>query len=318
MTDARGIHSGNDYNMKDENYPGLFQMADAASRQAQKTYLFLQRVHLGSLVLGSAIAALTALQITALNAWLYTAIAIILTLGLLILWIIRARQDDKRWFDCRAIAESVKTATWRFMMNAPPFQDDNSVDNQFISELREIRQARPDSGKHLAAEMDVQASAITDVMRQMRSLPFDDRKSFYLDSRVRNQKDWYSKKAKTNAERGSLWYWATAGFQAVAVAIAITQAVSGGWRFNFVPLLTTCAAAVAAWSQMKRHDELAQAYALAAQELGELESIVGNTTIERNFPQLVEQVEEAISREHTMWCARRDVPPSGRTGRKTR
>ncbi len=62
--------------------------------------------------------------------------------------------------------------------------------------------------------------------------------------------------------------------------LAILQAVAGGLGFAVVPIVTTCAAAVTAWNQMKRHDELAQSYALAAQELGELETLVGGTTDE--------------------------------------
>ncbi len=58
---------------------------------------------------------------------------------------------------------------------------------------------------------------------------------------------------------------------------------------------------------MKRYDELSNAYSLAGQELTELETIAETTTEERDFVQLVEQVEEAISREHTMWRAKRNV-----------
>ena len=58
---------------------------------------------------------------------------------------------------------------------------------------------------------------------------------------------------------------------------------------------------------MKRYSELAQSYFLAAQELGDQEAIASNIMKEDDFLALVEQVEETISREHTMWCARRDV-----------
>ena len=58
---------------------------------------------------------------------------------------------------------------------------------------------------------------------------------------------------------------------------------------------------------MKRHSELAQTYALAAQDLGELEAIAMDIAEEEEFLALVEQVEDTISREHTMWCARRDI-----------
>jgi len=304
--------------MKEEHYPSLFRSADAASVSAQKTYLRLQKAHLGSLILGSIIGAFTALATNVLSVWLYSAMAIILAFGLLILWVKRSRQDDKAWFDCRAVAESVKTTTWRFMMNVPPFHNSDSIEERFVSELREIRKARPDFGKLLASVMDARAFVITDFMRQIRSHSFDERKRLYIEGRLRDQKSWYTNKANMNALNGTRWYWVTTGLQSIAVTIAIVQAAFGAWGFNAVPLLTTCAAAVVAWGQTKRYDELAKTYALAAQELGELEAIADGITHESNFPQFVEQVEEAISREHTLWRARRDVALGARATKRTR
>jgi hypothetical protein len=309
MTDSDRSKAQND--MEDGQYPGLYQSADAASLTAQSTYLLLQRVHLGSLVLGSTIGAFTALGTEAVRMWLYSAIAIILALGLLGLWVTYSRNDDKVWFDCRAIAESTKTATWRFMMGAPPFSDGDSVEERFVFELREIREARPHANRDIAGQIDANAPAITRFMREVRVRAFGERQTFYIDCRLSEQKIWYSKKANTHARSGTHWFWATAGLQALAVAIAIIEAASAGFRINAVPVLTTCAAAVAAWTQMKRHNELAQTYALAAQELGELHPIAAGLTDEGKFGQLVAQVEEAISREHTMWCARRDVVLTG-------
>ncbi len=110
-----------------------------------------------------------------------------------------------------------------------------------------------------------------------------------------------------NAKSGSIWFWAVLILQTIAVIIAIIQAKYGDFIISFVPIITTLAATLAAWTQMKRHDELAKSYSLAALELGGLEIIACNLANDGDFPQLVEQVEEAISREHTMWCARRDI-----------
>lgn len=303
--------------MKNEHYPGLFRSADAASLSAQRTYLVLQRAYLGSLILGSLIGAFSTLVTGAADMWLHSTLAIILAVGLLVLWVTRSRQDDKAWFDCRVVAESTKTATWRFMMGAPPFDTDDSVEQRFISELREIRQARPGSEKHFAGRIDADAAAITDFIRQMRLNAFTTRKAFYLEQRLQDQKSWYSRKANMNACVGDRWFWATVVLQALAVVIAIIWAASGGLQVNAVPFFTTCAAALTAWTQVKRHDELKQSYSLAAQELSELESIVTSLTDETQFPQLVEQVEDAISREHTMWRAPRDVRLPTRTGGRT-
>lgn len=290
-----------------EDYPSLYQGADAASASAQRTYFRLQGVQLCSLILSGIIGASTPLVTVDVASWVYTSLAIILALGLLATWITRFRQDDKAWFDCRAISESVRTATWRFMMCAPPFQDNKSLEGGFIAVLKEIREARPDCPKRLAGVASASAGPITEFMRQVRDLPFEDRKTFYIESRLRDQKTWYTNKATLNARRAARWFSVTAILQLVAVGVAIIQAAIGSLGFGLVPVLTTCAAVVSAWSQMKRHDELTTTYTLAAQELGELEALASTVMSESDFPQIVEQTEEAISREHTMWCARRDI-----------
>lgn len=298
--------------MSEDSYPSLYRCADAASLKAQSAYLLFNQVYLGSLVLGSATSAFTAIGSSAVNTYLYTGLAVVLVVGLLILWVMRARQDDKIWFDGRAVAESVKTATWRFMMRVQPFHEDNNGEIIFLADLKEIREARPHLGKHLATAMNADGSAITEFMKGKRSSSLENRRDFYISARIRDQKAWYAKKAKSNADTGARWFWAIALLQVVIVILAIVQAASGGLGINPIPIVTTCAAAVAAWSQMKRHDELAQSYALAAQELGEIEAIAYNQASEDAFAQIVEQAENSISREHTMWCARRDVRLSTR------
>lgn len=297
--------------MKNEDYPGLFLAADCASLTAQRVYVRLQVAYLSSLVLGSVIGEVNLLVSDKQGSYLHLAIAFIYVFGILILLLTRARRDDQIWFDCRAIAESVKTVTWRYMMNVPPFQRISTDDEQFIKVLQEIRKARSGSEKALASYINADAPPITDFMRQVRSSPFVKRKKIYISSRLCEQKSWYSKKANINARSGAKWFWIIGSLQAFVVAIAMTQTAIGSFKFDLVSVITTCVAVIIAWSHMKRHDELAKAYSLAAQELGELEVIAKGLSHESEFSQLVEQVEETISREHTLWCARRDVPLEG-------
>jgi len=293
--------------IKDRDFPGLYQSADAASLLAQNVYFVLQKIHLASLLIGAIIAAFTTLIAEQFAPQFYAAIAIILVVGVIVMLVSRSRRDDKVWFDCRAIAESTKTAAWRFMMRAAPFADDSDAKQLFVSELQEIREARPFSLKDLATNIDPNAQSISNVMNDVRSKSLDERRSLYIEARLRDQKKWYSSKATFNSSTESCWFWWTTGLQTLAVVLAIVEAVSGGFQVNVVPILLTCAAAAVAWSQMKRHSELAQTYSLAAQELGDQESIAEDITEEKNFLSLVDQVEETISREHTMWCARRDT-----------
>ena len=293
--------------IEDRHFPSLFQSADQTSLSAQRLYLRLQKSHLGFLIVGSLVAAFAAIVPTVAVTWFYTSLAITLVIGVILTWVTHSRRDDKVWFDCRAIAESTKTATWRYMMKAAPLEGDDSAKNQFVAELREIREARPSSPRDLAKSLDGTAQSISDFMNDVRTKPFEERKAFYLESRLRDQKGWYAKKANLNSCGESHWFWITTGLQCFAAVLAIVEAASGGFQIAVVPILMTCAAAAVAWNQMKRHSELAQTYSLAAQELGEQEAIALDITDESQFFAIVEQVEETISREHTMWCARRDT-----------
>ena len=293
--------------IEDQNFPGLYQSADQASISAQRRYLCLQKCHIGCLILGSIGAALVTIVPDEAVKWTYIVLAIVLVTGVILTWVSRVRRDNKVWFDCRAIAESTKTATWRFMMKAAPFKDDNIARESFIDQLQRIRKERHFSSHDLAQSLNANAQSISDFMDNVRQKPLNERQSLYLVSRLRDQKTWYYNKATCNSKEESCWFWVILTLQMFAIAFAIIQACSGGLPVNVVPLLMTCAASAIAWSQMKRYGELAQTYSLAAQELEDQEAIVSDITKEADFLALVEQVEETISREHTMWCVRREV-----------
>ncbi len=293
--------------IKDRDFPSLYQSADQASLAAQRHYFRLQTCHVACLILGSASAVLATIIPVVVVTWAYIVLAIVLAIGVVLNLVSRVRRDDKVWFDCRAIAESTKTATWRFMMKATPFKDDSMAKKSFIEQLRRIRAARPSSPKDLAKSLDANALTISDFMNDMRLKSLNERQNQYLESRLRDQKTWYSKKAKLNARKGDCWFYTVVALQILAIVFAFIWAASSSLPVNVVPILMTCAASAVAWSQMKRYGELDQTYSLAAQELGEQEAIASGITGEDSFLTLVEQVEETISREHTMWCARRDV-----------
>lgn len=291
----------------DQHFPSLYQSADRASLSAQQRYLCLQKCHIVCLILGSAAAALATIDTVADIKWTYTVLAIVLAIGFVLTWVLRLRRDDKVWFDCRSIAESTKSATWRFMMRAAPFKEDRTSKQSFIDLLRRIRKERPFGPHDLAQSLDAKAQSISDSMNIVRQKPLNERQNLYLVSRLRDQKTWYTNKAKFNSRKENCWFWNVLVLQILAVVLAIIWAVSSRLPINTVPLLMTGAAAAIAWSQMKRYSELAQSYSLAAQELGDQETIALDITEEADFLELVEQVEETISREHTMWCVRRNV-----------
>ena len=238
--------------IEDQNFPGLYKSADKASISAQRRYLCLQKCHIGCLILGSIGAALATIVPDGAVKWTYIVLAIVLVTGVTLTWVSRVRQDNKAWFDCRAIAESTKTATWRFMMKAAPFKDDNITREAFIDQLQRIRKERHFSSHNLAQSLDANAQSISGFMDNVRQKPLNERQNLYLVSRLRNQKTWYSDKAKCNSKEESCWFWVVLALQMFAIAFAIIKACSGGLPVNMVPLLMTCAVSAIAWSQMKR------------------------------------------------------------------
>lgn len=290
-----------------KDFPSLYQSADQAAIKIRRKYFYFRLWHLVLLILGSVVAVLGTIIPETFLAWFQIGIAVILVVGVLINIIPRVRKYDETWFECRAIAESTKTATWRFMMKASPFEDDGTAEEMFTSKVSEIRKGRSSVLRTIVQYQNPDTELITKSMKEMRQKGIEDRKSKYLSSRLLDQKNWYWEKSHSNSTVESRLFYTIMALQFFAIIFAIIQCVLSTWPVNVVPVLMTLAAALIAWNQMKRHSELAQSYALIAQELEELETGFPRLTQESDFCKFVNDVEYAISREHTMWCVRREV-----------
>jgi hypothetical protein len=168
------------------DYPALYQAASNASRGGQNTYKRLVGADLSLVVTGALLGAL-AFLVPKDYASAFAALAAIVLLGSVVAkFVAKQRSDDKEWFDGRAVAESVKTLTWRYMMRLEPFEDDTTCDHKFIQELKAIREARSD----LQYKVDTSASTneqITPRMRDMRRLPLQERHDLYVKERLEDQ-----------------------------------------------------------------------------------------------------------------------------------
>lgn len=298
--------------MKHDDYPWLFCASDEASRGAQKSYFRILATQLTLFFVVGLLGTILRLFSASFQKHLSGTMALLLAIAIIVTLISRERKFDKIWFDSRAVAESAKTAAWRFMMSAPPFQPQGAADIEpaFIGELDEIKKARSGIDEYLSGHAQ-SAKPISQFMQDLRAGDLANRKSVYLQDRVLDQKDWYGSKATWNRKQKALWYWIGLGLQIVALGLAIFSASYGPFPFNLVGVLMAAAASLAAWSQAKRHDDLSNSYSMAAQELQNIQTLIERTEDENSFRALVDQGEEAISREHTMWCARRSIsiPP---------
>lgn len=303
-----GTVGGNAGTGSNISYPSLFLESDRASLRAQNAYLRLSKAQMSLMVLSSVFGMLAGIY-PVYQRVLSDAAAISVAVGLALMWIIRVAQYERAWFDCRALAESVKTAAWRYMMGAGPYDydlDTAAVDDRFVKDLREFRASRTGVEAHLV-DMGYQPGLITDEMRRIRGLPFSTRKHLYLEGRLRDQMSWYQRRAHWNRLRAATWFWIVVLVHVLALITLVTQPFGTTRRIGSVSVLMTLAAAITAWNQLKRHDELTHTYSLAAKDLEEIEAMAPHINSAQDLQTFVEQAECAISREHTMWRARRSL-----------
>lgn len=293
--------------MEDSDYPQLFQISDKGSKEAQKRYLCLVKVELTVIIL-AAISSNININYLKFEKILYSATAIFLFFALIARIFKELIGYDKQWFNCRAIAESVKSITWKYMIQAKPYQDSmtpEELDGKFIEDLKQIRAKKLAAAKKLGKQ-NITGSEITQKMRDVRNESFNERKSFYLEDRLENQKKWYSEKTKINKTKETSYFWISLSIEAVAVILAFLFLSIPSIKINPVGILITIVAVIIAWSQIKKHRELSQSYCLVAQELGQISSMYIHINNEEKLSNFVEETECVISKEHNLWLYRRE------------
>lgn len=284
-------------------YPALYSAANAASQAGQQGYKWLVVADLGLLGVAAIISVGSQVLPPLGESWSRAIAAALLAIAFVAKAVNRQRGFDAQWFDGRAVAETVKSATWRFAMHAPPFTGDEGANAAFVTTLRDALQARSSLAPHLY-QIPADGRQIPRGMEEVRAAPLATRRATYLAERLADQTAWYASKAAANARSANRWFWAGMAAQGGALIVAIALILAPD-KPEVVAAFTTVAAAIAAWTQFRRHGELSKSYALAAHELAFLRSEVEGADTEETFRETVAATEDAISREHTMWMAKR-------------
>jgi hypothetical protein len=286
----------------DSDMPGLYQAANRASLDAQGWYYSGLISYLGLLVIASAISFASGTSPTCAMA---SAVLFLVTLAILIA--LRIKRPDDTWYNGRAVAESVKTRAWRWMMRAEPYVDCDKLDvvsKLFINDLKAIlTQNRSFS---LAVTKDAYLCApITDAMRAIRAMSIQDRLDVYMSDRIQDQANWYARKSIFNKKRAQRWFCGSVLLHGCAIVMLLFRVQDPTLNLP-IGVVATAASAVLTWLQAKKHNELASSYSLTAHEIvlikGEGLSIDSNDTLS----DFVVNTETAFSREHTQWVARKN------------
>lgn len=283
----------------------LFRSADVTAIAAQRQYLLAIRVRLYLLV---AAAAAGAVSVAAGGVdWSSLAgAAALVAAALTELYLVRDR-PEQRWYEGRAAAESAKTLGWRYAVGAEPFGVEalsgRDADRLLVQRLDEVLTDLDD----LATE-PVQGAAeqITPAMRAVRAAPLPVRRAVYERCRIEEELAWYRTKSAWNQRRAHRLTLAVLAFEVVGAIGGLLRVA--GITVDLLGVAAAGAAALGLWLQTRQHQVLAHAYAVTAQELSSIRSLIQWQESEREWTGFVDDAETAISREHTLWRATRGLP----------
>ena len=290
--------------LSDASLPQLFRDADQESRQQQRRYISGNAAQL-ALILLAAAAAKFSFEIErgpGATDWAqFAAAGFFLSAAAVRTYLISsAPQAD--WYEMRAVAESVKSLAWRYAVGGEPFRidelGDREADRVLIERLREVLEAATDTptpSPEIGAE-------ITPEMRSLRRTSLTERRDAYQSGRAQDQAAWYSAKARWNKSRARAWAVVQLIAELVGGLFALLTA-TGIVTFELTSFSATVVGAATAWSQTKKFGRRATAYKIAGQDLLLLLTLADEAETEESFATYVEQVEQACSREHTIWRA---------------
>lgn len=279
-----------------KRYPSLYDAANMAAARAQARFASVTALSLISLV-GATGLSVPHSQTATLGACALLCLAFASTLSNRIL-----RFDDQ-WFVCRALAENIKSSAWFYVMESS--KDEKLARASLLANLRSIRR-RFDSQRLQLAAAGPSGPIVTNHMEELSSRSVKEKGELYRVDRIQDQINWYSSKATLNARLESRWSTAVLALEGLAAALALASA-AGNWPVSPASLLAVLATAAVGWAQTKRFSDLAMSYSIAAEDL---QIILDSSKSVRTIDELlrvVHEAEDAISREHSLWRARRGL-----------
>jgi hypothetical protein len=287
--------------VQDDDFPALYRSTNKFSLASQSNFFDALKVHLVTLVLAALLSAIE------YRHWLTAVMQLVLLLCALGCSIfLFSFRPDKFWYGGRAVAESIKTITWRYVCRAEPFHVDNfSADEAFLRRIKSVIKQNKAICRKLKSDSD--NLQITALMREIRSHTLSVRQQIYVDDRINEQHQWYTNKANFNRIRANWFFFTLILINLCAVVCAILRIINLDLSFWPTDIFVAAAAGVLSWMQAKKYSELAASYTLASYEIGIIKEGAFKSNSDEDFSVFVGDAENAFSREHTQWVARKDV-----------
>ncbi|MET8169321.1 DUF4231 domain-containing protein [Streptomyces sp. NPDC005329] len=286
--------------LTNSHLPELFMKADALSLSGQRAYLRGTRLRLTLAVASAALAAYT-VKIGSIDIASFAIASAFLMTLLIELWMLTGK-PERNWYDGRALAESIKTLSWKYAVGSQPFTIAHAAEEserRFIDNMECLMREMPPDSVVLTTP-----ARIPERIQDLRISTFTVRREVYLRDRIENQISWYSSKATKHIRSSARWRFTLVAVEGLGIAAALFKA-SGTFSIDLPGILATILGAGSAWFAARQHESLGRAYTFAANDLSIVHARLRRIEDEAAWAREVADAEEAISREHTMWRASR-------------
>jgi SMODS and SLOG-associating 2TM effector domain 1/SMODS and SLOG-associating 2TM effector domain 3 len=275
--------------------PELYDVAETASSEGQHWFKWLTGTALILLVVAAAGGMID-------ERWAGWMSAVAFAVGTVAstLWIFRRHENE--WYDGRAAAESAKSLTFKYAVGGQPYDVENTA---ATAEYAGALAAIVSELKRLESPVDASADPgdLGDLDR-LRAAQLSDRQAVYRDQRIEEQRTWYTRRARDHRGNGRRWQRAMIALYLAGITGAVLKGL-GVIDFDLLGLFATLAASVAAWLAAMDYRRIARAYEFAAEELRDVLERSSTMATEAEWSSFVADAEQAMSREHTLWQARR-------------
>lgn len=287
--------------MKHSDYPALYQSASDLSERSQNVFYRVFLSHMALLAIASAISVANS---PSAKVAILQALVLVGALGCAI-YLFSVR-PERHWYSGRAVAESIKTSTWRYITRAEPFNSSDEVDrHNFRLKLKAIVEQNKDVAGLLVTHLD--GVQISGAMENLRQTTDAQRSEYYRIHRITDQQTWYAKKAATNRKSVNKYFVTLLITIGVSIFLSIAKVLYPTAPYWPTDFFVTVAAALLSWIQAKRFQELSVSYSLAAHEISLIREQAATSMNADDLSKFVGDAENAFSREHTQWTARKDT-----------
>ncbi|PHN30708.1 DUF4231 domain-containing protein [Pseudomonas sp. ICMP 460] len=286
--------------MQEKDFPALYQSTDQLSKERQGDFFRALGANLFLLVCAAS------LSVINFPHWSMAVLQVLTLLGALGCSVFLATQRPEIfWYAGRAVAESIKTLAWRYVSKAEPFDDeDEAAKEMFRRKIKAVFDQNRDMASVLTSHLD--SPQISEKMTQLRSQSLEERRAAYFEHRIEDQLAWYKAKATSNASAAKWFFRLLITVNVVAIILALVRIAFSTAPYWPTDVMVAAAASLLSWMQAKRYTELSASYALTAFEIQFVREQSQVEMTEQTFSSFVGDAENAFSREHTQWVARKD------------